>query len=97
MLGESSSVFVGTASVVTTNGRDLSAEELTNMALDRIISISEQAPMPLREQAFAFKEKLRAIILFYMKRSAHSERITIANLLRKEGFPQIADKIVDIE
>lgn len=97
MIGESSSVFVGTASVVTTNGRDLNAEELTNMAVDRIISISEQAPMPLREQAFAFKDKLHAIILFYMKRSARSERIEISNLLRKEGFPQIADKIVDIE
>lgn len=97
MIGESSSVLVGTASVVTTNGRDLNAEELTNMAVDRIISISEQAPMPIREQAFAFREKLHAIILFYMKRAARSERIEISNLLRKEGFHQISDKIVDIE
>jgi hypothetical protein len=97
VIGESSSVLVGTASVVTTNGRDLNAEELANMALDRIISISQEAPMPLREQALAFKDKLRAILLFYMKRSAHSERIAVSNLLRKEGFTQIADRIVDIE
>lgn len=97
MIGESSSVLVGTADVVTTNGRDLSAEELTNRAVDRIISISDKAPMPIREQALAFKDNLYAVILFYMKRSAHSERISISNLLRKEGFPQIADKIVDIE
>lgn len=97
MIGEASSVYVGTASVVTTNGRDLNAEELAEMAVNRIISISDQAPMPIREQAFAFKDKLYAIILFYMKRSARAERIGISDLLRKEGFSKIADKIVDIE
>jgi hypothetical protein len=53
--------------------------------------------MPLREQALAFQDKLRAILVFYMKRSARSERLSIADLLKKEGLAQIADKIVDID
>jgi len=97
MYPEASVTAVGTANVFTSNNRDFSAEELAEMAVNRIISISDSAPMPLREQAHAFKYKLRGLLSFYLKRAARSERISIANLLRKEGFSQIADKIVDIE
>jgi len=97
MFGEASTVSVGVASVVTTNNRDLNPEELADLALRKIISISADTPMPLREQALAFQDKLRAILVFYMKRSARSERLSIADLLKKEGLAQIADKIVDID
>lgn len=92
-----SQVNLGTPIVVATQNRGMSPEEWVDLALSRILSISETTPMPIREQALAFQENLRALLLFYFKKVAKSERTTIAALLRKEGFPHIADKIVDID
>lgn len=89
--------LVGTPLVVTTQNRGVSPDEWVELALNRIVNVSETAPMPIREQALAFRDDLRAVLRFYFKRVAKTERTTIANLLRKEGYNQIADKIVDIE
>lgn len=91
-----SKVNLGTPLVIATQNRGMSPEEWVELALNRIVNISETAPMPIREQALAFREDIRNLLLFYFKKVANSERTTIAALLRKEGFPQIADKIVDI-
>jgi hypothetical protein len=91
-----SQVNLGTPLVVTTQNRGMSPEEWVELALNRIVNISDKAPMPIREQALAFKEEIRSLLLFYFKKVANSERTTLAALLRKEGFPQIADKIGDI-
>jgi hypothetical protein len=92
----SSQVNLGTPIIYTTENRGMSPDEWVELALNRIISISDTAPMPLREQALAFRDQLRHLLLFYFKKVARSERTTIAGILRKEGFPHIADKIVDI-
>lgn len=88
---------IGTPTILTTQNRGASAEEWVELALNRILSVSETAPMPIREQALAFRDDLRSVLLFYFKRVARTERTTIANLLRKEGYSSIADKVVDIE
>ena len=88
---------IGTPLIVTTQNRGMSSDEWVELALNRIVSVSEKAPMPIREQALAFRDDLRAVLSFYFKRVAKTERTTIPNLLRKEGYNQIADKVVDIE
>lgn len=92
----SSQVNLGTPIVYTTSNRGMNPEEWVELALNRIINISDSAPMPIREQANAFRDHLRQLLLFYFKKVAMSERTTIAGVLRREGFPHIADKIVDI-
>lgn len=92
----SSQVSLGTPLVVATQNRGMSPDEWVELALNRIVNISDKAPMPIREQALAFKDEIRSLLLFYFKKVANSERTTLAALLRKEGFPQIADKIGDI-
>jgi hypothetical protein len=94
---EAPKVEVGTATVIATTNRGLNAEEWVELALNRIVSISNDAPMPIREQAHMFREQLKGVLLFYFKRVARCERVTVANLLRAEGFPVLADKIVDID
>jgi len=89
--------LVGTPLVMTTQDRGMSSDEWAELALNRIVSVSENSPMPIREQALAFRDDLRAVLKFYFKRVALTERTTIANKLRKEGYNQIADKIVDID
>ena len=45
---------VGDIGVTTTNNRGHTIEEVAEMATKKIISISDTAPAPIREQAHAF-------------------------------------------
>jgi hypothetical protein len=68
---------VGTVTVHTTCNRGHSAEELTEMALKKIIHISGDMPEPIRAQVMAYKGNLRDILLFYIRQAMLSERVTI--------------------
>jgi len=74
----------GTVEVHATQNRGHSAEELTEMALNKIILIGEDAPEPIRAQAEAYRDRLRNIILFYMRQSMLSERSTFRAELVEE-------------
>ena len=87
---------VGNAFVVTTNNRGMSSDEWVELAINKILSISESAPMPIREQAIAYRENIKYVLGFYFKKVAKSERNTIAAKLRSEGHSHIADKIEDL-
>lgn len=87
---------IGGVKVVTTQNRGMTADEWTDLAMEKIISVSAKAPMPIREQALAYQEQLRYVLGFYFSSVARSERVTIAAKLRAEGLDHIADKIVGI-
>jgi hypothetical protein len=71
------SAEVGNVTVHTTRDRGHSAEELTEMALEKIIRISVDMPEPIKTQVMAYKDNLRDILLFYMRQAMLSERVTI--------------------
>ena len=48
------SLSVGDVEVITTDNRGLSVEEAAQMAVNKILYVSKDAPEPLREQAMAF-------------------------------------------
>lgn len=75
---------IGTVGVVTTHNRGHSAEELAEMAVNKIISIGDDAPEPLRAQALAYRENMRSIILLYLRRAMNSERATIRGEIAAE-------------
>lgn len=89
-------VSLGMPTVITTQNRGMSADEWVDLAVNKIVSVADTAPMPLREQAYAYRDQIKEVLRFYFKKVARSERTSIAALLRKEGFPHIADKIIDI-
>ena len=41
--------------VITTSGRGLGPDEITSMALNKILSVSDNTPPAIREQAIAFR------------------------------------------
>ena len=75
---------VGAVEVHTTQNRGHSAEELTEMALNKIILIGEEAPEPIRMQAEAYRDRLRNVIMFYMRQAMLSERATFRAELVEE-------------
>lgn len=80
-------------SVTTTDSRGHTVEEITEMCLDRIMSVSETAPTPIRDQALAFKNNLRPLLVFYMKKAVQSDRTTLYNELAQNGLDEAAKVI----
>lgn len=87
---------LGSVTVVATVNRGMSADEWVEIATNKLISVAADAPMPIREQALAYQDQIRTVLRFYFTKVARSERVTVAAVLRKEGFAQLADKIEDL-
>jgi len=79
--------------VFTSENRGHSAEEMAEMALNKIMLVSEDALPVIRDQAVAHRERLKEILIFYMKRMAQSERTTIWALMKKQGHDDLAEII----
>ena len=84
---------LGAVQVFTTENRGHSPEEIAEMAVNKILHISQDAPSHVREQALAFRERVKAVIAEYMKRAIMSDRTTLWNVLKKEGFHEEAEII----
>lgn len=90
MIGYSASPEVGNVTVMTTNNRGHSIDEVSELLLRRIISVADTAPPAIRAQAVEFQDSLRTLIRHYMAEAVRSDRMTIAAKLRNDA-PHIAD------
>jgi len=79
--------------VLTTEGRGFTPEEVADRAVDRIIYVGGQTHPVIRDQAEAFKENIRKVLVFYIKEAVQSEHVTIANKLRQAGHPELVKLI----
>lgn len=86
---------VGTVQVMTTSGRGFSAEELAERALDQIINVGDNAPPVIADQARAFQENLREVLIYFMNEAMRSRNVTLAAKFTKAGFPELV-KLMDI-
>ena len=80
-------------SVSTTQNRGWTVEEVADRCLQRIIAVSDTAPPEIRDQAVAFKEAIRPLLIFYMKEVVNSDRTTVYNIIRDAGYPEVAEFI----
>ena len=87
---------VGSVTVTATVNRGMNAEEWAELAVRKIVSVSMDSPMPIREQALAFRENIKNILIHYFKKVARSERTTVRAILEKEGYFELAKHIEDI-
>jgi hypothetical protein len=87
-------VLLGGVVVHTTENRGFTPEEITDRALDRIIYVGQNSHPAIREQAEAFRESIRGVILFYMKEAVASHNVTISNRLIQAGHPELT-KLLD--
>lgn len=89
MMSVQSPAVVGVVQVETTNNRGWSVEELAMRAADKIIYVGDQSHPAVREQARAFKDNVRAVVLFYLQEAVQQDRLTVANRLRESGHPDL--------
>ena len=93
MFDANSLLNLGDVSVHTTENRGHSPEEMAEMALNKIMLVSKDAPPVIRDQAIAHRDKLKEILIFYMTRMAQSERTTIWAMMKKQGHEDMAEII----
>jgi len=81
--------------VIATTKEGHSPEQIAEMALAKIIYVAQDANPLIREQAEAYKNNIRHVLVHYMKQAIKSNHTTIANKLREAGHSDLI-KILEI-
>lgn len=89
MMSFQTPVLLGGVTVMTTENRGWSTEELAQRAADKIIYVGDQSHPLVREQAHAFKARVQTVVAMYLKEAVEQERVTFANKLREAGHPEL--------
>lgn len=79
--------------IKTTSNRGFTPEELADQCVNKIVSVSETAPEPLRQQAEAFRGSIKSVIEYYLKQAVSSDRTTVYNELNNAGQKELAELI----
>jgi hypothetical protein len=87
---------VGVVKVFTTVDRGFTAEEIAERAVDKIIHVGDKSHPLVAEQARAFKDSIRKVLVHYLDEAQRNERMTIQARLRETGHPKIADLIGEL-
>lgn len=89
MFSANSLADVGSIVVHKVDHRGFTPEEIVEQALDKIIYVGDNSHPVIRDQAQAYREQIRSVVLFYMKRAIQSHNTTVANRLREAGHPEL--------
>ena len=84
---------LGSVVVKTSEQGGLNNEQIAYLAVEKIASVSEDAPPHLKQQAKLFKEQLKGIIHHYLLLARKEERGTIIQALRSSGHKEMAEYI----
>jgi hypothetical protein len=80
---------VGSVMVMATEGRGFTPEETAERALDKIIYVGSQAHPAIRDQAEAFKDSIRQVLVHYMHEAVRSHNVTLVNKFKQAGHPEL--------
>ena len=93
MISVETGINVNSVNVMTSNEGGLNSEQLTQLAMDKLLKVSDSAPPVIKEQAEAFKENLQKVVYYYIELARREERATIAHKMSKAGQKEMADLI----
>ena len=80
-------------SINTTDNRGFSPEELAEQCVEKVLSVSDNAPPGIRDQARAFSKHIEKLVAYYMRQAIRSDRTTVYNALQDAGHPDLAELI----
>lgn len=90
-MNETAFLLGGDVMVMTTQGRGFTPEEIAERALDKIIAVSGTAPPAIAEQAHAFRENIRKVLVYYMHEAVRSHNVTLVNKFHQFGHPELVE------
>ena len=77
-------------------GRGHSPEQLAEMCVNSIIHVSASTHPAIRDQAEAFREKMRGVVEEYLRKAVKSDRVTVYNAICDAGMPDLAKFVKEI-
>jgi hypothetical protein len=80
---------IGDVMVMATEGRGFTPEEIAERALDKIIYVGSHTHPAIREQAEAFKDSIRQVLVQYMHEAVRSHNVTLVNKFKQAGHPEL--------
>jgi hypothetical protein len=80
---------VGNVMVMATEGRGFTPEEIAERALDKIIYVGSHTHPAIRDQAEAFKDSIRQVLVQYMHEAVRSHNVTLVNKFKQAGHPEL--------
>ena len=80
--------------VATTINRGHTPAEVAKMCADKLVSVSDNAPPPIKEQANAFKKDILNVVEHYMIQAIKSDRVTLYNKFKEAGHEELAKAIL---
>lgn len=80
---------VGSVMIMATQGRGQTPEEVAERALDKIIYVGSSAHPAIRDQAEAFKDSIRGVLVHYMHEAVRSHNVTLVNKFKQAGYPEL--------
>ena len=93
MISVSSDINVNSVNVMTSAEGGLSSEQLTELAMDKVMRVSNTAPPAIKEQAVMFRANLQKVMYHYIELARREERATIAYKMSKAGQKEMADLV----
>lgn len=89
MISSAGGLEMGSIKAMSVSGRGFTPEELAEQALDRIIYVGSNSHPAIREQAQAFRDQIRGVLVSYGRQAIRSNNTTLANRLREAGHPEL--------
>lgn len=89
MLSALGGAEIGEIKATLVSGRGFTPEEVAEQALNKIISVGGNCHPVIRDQAEAFKNDIRGVLVHYMKQAVRSNHTTLANQFRAAGHPEL--------
>tara|TARA_R100001463_G_scaffold87490_2_gene142158 strand:- start:455 stop:745 length:291 start_codon:yes stop_codon:yes gene_type:complete len=93
MFSVNSNTTVGQVGVVTSDKGGMSNEQISELATNKIVSISKNAPEPIKQQAHIFADNVRNLLQHYIELARKEERANICHKLREAGQNDLAEVI----
>ena len=84
---------IGNVIVKTSEQGGLNNEQIADLAVEKIASVSDNAPPHVKQQAKLFKEQLKIVLHHYLLLARREERGTIIQALRSSGQKETAEYI----
>ena len=84
---------IGNVIVTTTENCNLPTEYWAQRAVEHIVSVGDNAPPVIAEQARAFKVKVQKTIEYFIKEAIKEDRSKVVTLLRSAGHNDLANSV----
>lgn len=93
MVSVGAGITVMSVNVSTSDNGGLTVDQITDLAMDKILNVANTAPEPIKDQAIAFQKNIRAVLKEYIDLAGREERATIVQKIREAGQKDLADLI----